>query len=443
MSEARTGPVDCLAPDLALSTDERRQANELVGAIDSTPTLTWEEIGERHAPPGVDDPSSVAGWHDLNYRPKAHDLPGFGDAYDGSKGRVPCGAEIPHYCQDCGHRVDVGRTCARSTCPRCGAAWVLKRAPKLVSRIQEAAKMKSAAMDDKTPVYKHHVIVSPPHDWYADVDDPTEELLQVGHRIMDAIDMDGIEVYHGWRGASDEGEPTDDRGEWKKRLFNDRTWDDVREEIEPSPHLHLIGACPWVPGGDVTAAVHEATDWIIHRVTERNGSAVSLGDMSSVARAVSYCLSHCALDTSGERTRSLYRRHGSAFTNADLRTLDEAREAVAHVGRETLGLPAASVECRSTVADDGDDLDHLDDVDDGDGDDDGADEQDADDNTRTCRGQLSMIDEADDDLDDEEWCRSVPDNNLEHLRETYEEWQAVGGWQGWIDEEQSTLPPPD
>lgn len=441
MSEAERQPTT--GPDVALSEEDRKQAEAMIDVVDDLPTMTRDDLRERYA---EKIPSSTL-WSDEidgavfledDYRLPGLDLPGFGERRD------DCGVEIPHFCTDCGHRIDVGRTCSQNRCPRCAPAWVTKRAPNMVARIHEAAKMKSAALPENTPVFKHHVVVSPPDDLFIDADNPLEEAFSTIRSLMHTFDMEGAVFYHGYRGSDD---LEDDRGEWKKRLFNDREWGEVRQELEVRPHFHLVGCTPWVPGGDVVDKFHQETGWVLHRVTERNGSPVSLGDMSAVARAVTYCLSHTSIDTTGEANRAMYRKYGSAYHNADCRSIDDAKEAVNHVAPDTLGVPSMEVECRSKVADAGDDHDHLDDLEDGDGD--GDLEQDATetDGLTTCRGDLEDIDEAQTYLTDEEWTRTVPEENVDELEETYQRWEELGGWRGWVDGQQSVedvdTPPPD
>lgn len=425
--------ISGVAPDMALSTDERRQVEKIVAAWDDVPTLTREELREKDR---RKNPATSALWDDerdglfferFDHELPRYGLPGFGERYE------DCGARIPHVCSnpECGQEVQIGRTCARSRCPRCGAAWVIKRAPKIVSRIHEAARMKEGTQ------FKHHGAISFPDEFFVDADDPLEKVYEFGHDLMDAIDMDGVMFYHPWRGSDVEGDRADDRhaddrGEWKNRLFAGRDWQDVRDELEFSPHLHIIGSCEWFPGGDQTEAIYEETGVVIHRITERNGSPVSLGDVHSLARAVTYCLSHVGVDTSGDRNRSAYRKHGSAFHNADLRTLDDAKAAVHDVAPDTLGVPSMHVECRNKVDAD-DELDHLDDVD---GEDPAADADDSDDapDKRPCRSELTDVDDADRLLDSDTWRAKAPDVVQERVAQLYQEWQDAGGWQGWLAE---------
>lgn len=72
------------------------------------------------------------------------DLPGFGEPYTGEEGQIPFESDIPPICADCGHRIDIGRTCRRSVCPRCAPAWAMQTAVGHVGRLDEAARMMSS-----------------------------------------------------------------------------------------------------------------------------------------------------------------------------------------------------------------------------------------------------------------------------------------------------------
>ncbi len=423
------------------------EAVPIIDALDGLPTLDREEIADRYFSSGNASfwqgeagLSDVPAFELAKYRLPALDLPSFGEEYP------DCGAEIPHVCEDCGHTFEVGRTCARSMCPRCAASWVTKRAPNMVGRIHEAAKMKSAALDNQA-VFKHHLAVSPPPEMFIDADDPLDEAFHAIRDMMEAIDMEGVVFYHPYRGA-DATDAEDDRGEWKKRLFNDRNWEgDVRNDLERSPHFHIIGACPWVPGGETTKAIEDKTGWVIERITERNGSAVSLGDLPAVARALTYCLSHTGIDTSGDANQAQYRAYGSAFHNAEYRdsTEQKAKKAVKWAAPDTLGLSTVGIECKKERPEEEVELEDLDDLD---GDTDSADD-DEDSGMVKCGADPVDIDRAERFVEDEDWQETA--KFADDAQQTLEEWREAGGWRGWV-EGQTSLddvgeddgdPPPD
>jgi hypothetical protein len=362
------------------------------------------------------------------------DLPGFGEPYTGEEGQIPCGTEIPHICADCGHRVDVGRTCRRSVCRRCAPAWAMQRAIGHVGRLDEAARMMSSR-EGYDAVYKHHVIFALPRPFLVDADEPLEEALNLIREMLDIIDAEGFVYYHPYSGSQ---EHEDDRGKWKKRLFQDRDWEgDVREELEMRPHFHAVVVSPHIPGGEVTKRIYDRTGIILHRVTERNGSPVSLGDLDSVARAVTYCLSHTAIDTRGAgNNRAIMRCYGSAPHDClplNDETVRQATGAVHTAAPDTLGLSTGSIECRAERPADEREIpeEYLGADDDGDGA--GLEESSSttESNMVPCGSELRSIDDADQFLEDEQWCTNA--RYVEEAREAKREWDEAGGWRAWVD----------
>ena len=368
------------------------------------------------------------------------DLPGFGDAYD------DCGDDIPHFCEDCGHSFAVGRTCKRSVCPRCAPAWVLDRAPGIVGRLDTISRVMSARDDE--PVYKHHVVFSPPDDWALEADDVLDRTFKVIRELMNRMGAEGMVAYHPWAGADHlEG---DDRGEWKKRLFNDRDWEgDVRNEVKPRGHFHAVIASPHIAGGDTIRQVNAETDWVIKRVTKRDGSGRSLDGLEDVARAVTYCLSHTGIDTERDGHNSAaYRTYGSTWHDSQIDVYDDVEEAadiaVREVAPRTLGIAADSVRCgreidpsareddprvdayRNLTAPEGDgDAESLDDFDAEPGSStvevDGADELDESELV-PCSGRVLHIKDAPDHLRDLSWTTSA--SRVADLARAYRDWLA-------------------
>lgn len=432
---------DAMGPDLpALSEEDREWAEEIVDALESVPTVSEGDLEDRAAEKhprlsSFDDEPGYGGYVKREHQLPRLELPGFGSTRDDP----PCGTDLPHVCTDCGETLEVGRTCAQSRCPRCAPAWVMDRVPGHVSKIQSAAKMKSAASGDGTPIYKHHVVLSPPKGILVDSEDPLDTMFKTAVKgFFDAVDADGHAYYHPWQGDTDDHE--DDRGKWKHRLFNGRSWEgDVLEELQPNPHFHLVIACPWVPGGDVVDYVHKKTGWVIKRITERNGSPVSLGDMESVARAGSYSISHVGLERRESGWYAAMRAYGSAYHSADDRHDAEAEDAVREAAPETLGIPDWTLECRNTVPEEEADTERDGpDPDEGEGE--GADPEtpdDAEPDMATCYGSLELVGSAEETIEDPEWQRAAlyAEEALEALRR----WREAGGWRGLLEED----PPPD
>lgn len=146
-----------------------------------------------------------------------------------------------------------------------------------------------------TAVFKHHIVMSPPMDWFLEAEDPLERTKQVSKEIMDVLNLQGAIIYHS-HADDNEDARGDDRGAWKKRVGPDTEWDDVRQEFIPRGHFHVIGCSPFVPGAGVTERVEAETGWVIERVTKRDGSGRSLSDLTDVARAVTYSLSYVGIE---------------------------------------------------------------------------------------------------------------------------------------------------
>lgn len=427
----------------ALSEEEQRRVDRIITAIQESPLQLDEQMRETIEWLGQDRAREKYPRMDRALPEMV--LPGFGEPYTGDEGQIPCGAEIPHICEGCGHRVDVGRTCYRSTCPRCGPAWALRTAKGHVGRLHEAAKMMSSREGNRA-VYKHHAIISPPPGTIVDADagDPIDEAFHAVRDVLEAIGAEGFVYYHPLSGSQ---EHEDDRGKWKSRLFNDREWSDVREELEMRPHFHCVVATPHFPGGQVTKEIERQTGWVLHRITERNGSPVSLGDLEDVARAVTYCLSHTGIEA---RENGNYRAAMRCYGPAphDCLPLDEETEELANYAAnqaapETLGLSTGSIECRQEVPED--ERADLDDwqLENLDGDGDGNLEEDLTSTPATtgmvpCGCGLCSIDDADELLNDPEWCEQA--RYVDEARETKRAWDAAGGWQAWIGWEDD---PPD
>lgn len=383
------------------------------------------------------------------------DLPSFGEMGE------TCGEERTHFCSDCGAEFEVGRTCAKSMCPRCWAAWVLKRAGTsreagedvagIVAHLQKTAKMmssrltkeaKEAADDpedvDPIPVFKHHVVISPlMDDWFLKAKDPLARTFEVISAIMDHLGMEGVVFYHPWRGRHEDHEGGD-MGEWKKRIGAGREWDDVRADLIPWGHFHIVGCAPWVTGGLMTKEIERETGWIIKRCTRYNSSK-SLADMEDVARAVTYCLSHTGIDTSGAQNKAAYRKFGSTYHSGRVSEddKDEADRLVRKVVPKTLGIPAQEVTCYNELPADevrpslhNHGLDEFAESGEGDGpgaaDVEGAEEIEEPTGQEPtelvpCNGRIYHIREAESFLSNEEWRERAP--YAEVLQSTFEEWK--------------------
>jgi hypothetical protein len=276
-------------------------------------------------------------------------LPGFGETLG------DCGDDLPLFCEDCGHTAIVGRTCKRSRCPRCGAAWVRDRAVNVASRLAAARAMRDASRDSHQRF--HHLAFMPPAEWNVERGDPLAKTFQVVRGILEAMGLEGYVFYHPWAGksdldqksqaANDDGGSDDDRGAWKHRLFNGRSWSDVREELQFRPHFHVIAVGHKMPGGQLTSDVYDETGWVLKRITKSPESNVSLYDEMDMCRAVTYCISHTAIDNSGENNRVQYRKYGSALNQAEVYedNKTEIEKKIRKVAPKTLGVSLSSQLC--------------------------------------------------------------------------------------------------
>jgi len=273
------------------------------------------------------------------------EIPGFGEEYD------DCGKPMPMACSGCGHTHEVGRTCRRSTCPRCGAAWVRDRAKNLCAQLGACRATRDANRD--THQRYHHLAWMVPEDWRLQSKDELEKTREVIRKIMYALDIEGYVFYHPWSGSGYDDEEGDDRGKWKDRLFNDRDWrGDVREELEFRPHFHIVAVGHTVPGKDFSKTIYEKTGWILTRITKSEDNAVSIYDDEDLAKVVTYCLSHSAIDINGGSDGSAqrtYRRYGPVLTDPDVSPSEEVTEHHDRLCRQaattTLGIPMTDQFC--------------------------------------------------------------------------------------------------
>jgi len=364
------------------------------------------------------------------------DLPGFEELDE------DCGEPIPHFCSDCGDIVHIGRTCDRSVCKRCAQNWVLDPAIQVTAKADSTARMMSKKLGGVS-VKKHHVVISPPDDWYLEASDPLDRTFGVIKEILAPIGAEGACFYHGWAGNE---EQDTDIGQWKKRVFADRDWEDVRQELMPRPHFHLLVVCPFFPGQDFTDRVHSETGWVIHRVADEETGG-SLDTLKKFAKAATYCPSHTSIDTRGDGyNRAQIRRFGSTWHDASVYDNQrwKAEYAVRSVAPKTLGIPAKEIRCESTNRNSEGGIELLDEytgssdsADDlADGCNDSCDADDHDDNQDPderdmCKGALVPISEAPDYLDDDDWIETCP--HIDRLREVYQDFQ---------DQAQLDNPPP-
>jgi len=246
------------------------------------------------------------------------------------------------------------------------------------------------------------------------------------------MDFQGVIFYHPWSGDNADSHE-DDQGEWKKRVFSERDFEgDVRDELIPRGHFHVVGASPWIPGGKVTEKVYQETGWIIERHAKRDGSGISLDSMQDIASAVTYCLSHTGIDTRGEgHNYAAIRKKGVEYQEVDVRQRDmvAADDAVRTVAPRTLGIASNRVKCFEEVApEDASEHDSatslLADDEDGEGSTSSTDEDLDEPEMVPCDGHVHPIDAAPRYLENPDWRADAP--RSDDLQTTWEYWQAEG-----------------
>lgn len=355
--------------------DQEAMAEAVIREIQrpEQPVFNATEVGESAGLGGqfIDDSSSETS---PGFLP-ALDLPGFGEPYGDDAPGGACGDPRTHVCEDCGYDIEIGRTCARSVCPRCAAAWVMKRAgtsrengeaiPGIVARLVKTAKMMSGS-SGKSIKFQHWT-ASPPDDWMVKAEDPLEKTQQTLKRICKRVfDANGISAYHPYRGDREEPDAgsglRDDRGQWKDRVMSGREWEDVRDELDVSPHFHMVLCAEYIPVG-ITEKIEEETGWVFKRITKR-GSNVSIGsDLESLARVVTYVMSHTGIRTDYGADGSNHAAY-TEWGTQDGRVYDDDRVAadlaVRTVAPRTLGIPGKKVECKRQVPEELRALDRVD-----------------------------------------------------------------------------------
>lgn len=374
------------------------------------------------------------------------EIPGFGEAYDEDAEGGACGDQLPVSCSGCGATTTIGRTCRRSTCPRCGAAWVRDRATDLCAELGAVR----AVRDHNREAHQryHHWVAVAPEDWRLEDDDVLDRTRKVVRDIVYAFDHDAIVLYHPWSGSGYDEEEGDDRGAWGDRLFNERDWaGDVREELEFRPHFHVISVGNTVPGGDLTRELYNETGWIFSRITKSEDSKVSLYDDEDLAAAVTYCLSHAAIDVNGGDDGSAqrtYRRFGTVINDPDVSPDEDAKllhdENVREAATRTLGISMREQFCYADVLEGGGDpaqsiRDQIraraapdpvpgasadDDLDHGTNDVLEVEAAESAGELQECEGRLIHLADAQDLLEDDEWVEQA--EHVDQLREAVDEW---------------------
>lgn len=295
----------------------------------------------------------------------------FGDALPedrlpGSGARLDdCGVDLPGlFCQRCGTKMIVGRTCRRSVCPRCWESWDFQRA-KTNAAMVEGLRRYRAASGESNAKY-HHLTVSFPVSTRFDSTDPMGRGYEVTKLLLEEVGVyAGVMIYHPWRIAkpyrgdvrgheSGDGDMT-----WAEILTKiaseEWSWEAAREEfLTYGPHFHVYANAPFVQGGAITDEIQDKTGVVIHRITKGEDSSVSLYDTEDLVGSMAYSLSHAGLswDADNEAFRAAYRRFGETANFSPTPGVEaDVEDALREVAPEVLGQEFPEPRCDNETVD--------------------------------------------------------------------------------------------
>ena len=272
--------------------------------------------------------------------PTAGRITGFGDDYD------TCGVPMEHFCSDCGmpardadgDPVEVGQTCWRQQCPRCGAGWAMRRAYPIVSKIES---LRSEVKSERGDSPRFHHVVVPLDDFRAagDADDAYFEVAKAAIEEVGVNVFGGALIHHPYSGSQEED---DDLNMWKRRLFSGLDWDEVREELEVDHHIHAMVLADTIDYRSCQA-LQDRTGVFVHRVENNDKeTSVSLFDVEDLSEATTYALSHARESDNADA----YRYFGRvANHSADHRIEARCKEVVRSVVPKTLDLTPSNLVC--------------------------------------------------------------------------------------------------
>lgn len=294
----------------------------------------------------------------MNFQPPSLDLPGFGEPSD------ECGEfhiAATQFCDRCGAVHEMNHNCVEYDCKLHAPYAVRRRAAGqrsdkgmvgMAPKLDALRKYLNAYRDENQRF--HHIVISPPEDFFFDSRQPLDAFKRTVTEICEEMGLQGAAGYHPYAGDNEDG-VTDDRGKWRKRLFHRRDWEgDVFEELQDRLHMHLVVVAHQVEGDELTRRIEEETGWLIKRIT-KNGSNVSLGDDEDMCSALTYMLSHCGI----YETESGQRRLAAWYIGPDvhrIKTFDSSkrkmRPLVYEAAKETLGIDPPDLECDHDVPED-------------------------------------------------------------------------------------------
>lgn len=281
------------------------------------------------------------------------DLPGFGE-------RDPdCGDPIPEartFCPRCADVTHNPHNCVRYDCPDHAPYAVRRRVAGSADGVGMAPKLYALAnylygYRERNQRFQHFV-VDIPDDYYVESQYQLEALKSIVKTIMGHLGVQGVLVFHPYRHeGEDPGE--ENLGKWAPLLFQGHEWKDVKGELEFDPHFHIVGVSPEkCPDLSDVGEFHEATGWVIHRITGKDeDDNISIYNERVLTRVLTYCLSHAGVYETEKQ-----RRIAAWYAGPDVNRVhvgeDDARYMAAITNEEaedTLGIPSPSVECGNKV----------------------------------------------------------------------------------------------
>jgi hypothetical protein len=311
-----------------------------------------------------------AGWNDSMeiMEPDARE---FGDALPelrspGSGARLgDCGDDLPGlFCQRCGTKMIVGRTCRRAVCPRCWESWAFQRAKTNAAMVEGLRRYRAASGEPHPKA--HHLTVSYPTSTRFDSTDPMGRGFETTKLLLEEVGVyAGVMIYHPWRiaepyrGDVQGHESGDGDMTWAEILSKieseEWSWEAAREEfLTYGPHFHVYANAPFVQGGAITDEIEDKTGVVIHRITKGKDSSVSLYDLEDLVGSMAYSLSHAGLswDADNEAFRAAYRRFGETANFSPTPSVEaDVEEALREVAPEVLGQEFPEPRCDNETVD--------------------------------------------------------------------------------------------
>lgn len=347
-------------------------------------------------------------------RPPADMIPSMGDEYES------CGQDWANFCtgHECGEVHSVGKSCGRSLCPRDYAKWGVERATTACAKMEETRKEIYFERNERKSPKFHHVVASMGNIRFAREDAEKAMFELMKYLFSKALGVDGgVMYYHSYRGKDG-----DDRGVWKNRIGRETSWDDVREELKHSEHVHAMVLADKVDYYSCEA-IEQATAIPIHRIERApndDNDHVSLYGLSDLARATTYSLSHTNVKLNEDGSSRVSSRYFGrvAQTAAGTQTEAQSNAKVREVANTTLGISFKDLSCTREL-EDGEER-HQHSASDTRSSGTTTSESAEKDEEHVCGGRLVDISKAPRFLNDDNWCK-----NAKHANEVRETWERL------------------